>query len=141
MGYSQILLCPIKVNSNTIELIVHNSYYCVLDLLCHSHFILSLQDQCSSSCTENEIRNPDTKTLSVYCVSPGWCKTSLHRNSHPKWYIYPLALIVASIFMKSAAKVNKTSNNIIVGNGRILGLKCFLIVIPLRAKRVGRQQI
>ena len=26
--------CPIKVNSNTIELTVHSSCYCVLDLLC-----------------------------------------------------------------------------------------------------------
>ena len=26
--------CPIKVNSNTIELTVHTSCYCVLDLLC-----------------------------------------------------------------------------------------------------------
>ena len=29
-----IMLCPIKVNINTIELIVHTSCYCVLDLLC-----------------------------------------------------------------------------------------------------------
>ena len=28
------MLCPIKVNSNTIELAVHSSCYCVLDLLC-----------------------------------------------------------------------------------------------------------
>ena len=28
------MLCPIKVNSNTIELTVHTSCYCVLDLLC-----------------------------------------------------------------------------------------------------------
>ena len=27
-----IMLCPIKVNSNTIELRVHTSCYCVLDL-------------------------------------------------------------------------------------------------------------
>ena len=26
--------CPIKVHSNTIELTVHSSCYCVLDLLC-----------------------------------------------------------------------------------------------------------
>ena len=26
--------CPIKVNSNTIELTVHTSCYCFLDLLC-----------------------------------------------------------------------------------------------------------
>ena len=30
------MLCPIKVNSNTIELTVHNSCYCVLDLRCVS---------------------------------------------------------------------------------------------------------
>ena len=29
------MLCPIKVNSNTIELTVHTSCYCVLDLLQH----------------------------------------------------------------------------------------------------------
>ena len=28
------MLCPIKVNSNTIELTVHTSFYCILDLLC-----------------------------------------------------------------------------------------------------------
>ena len=28
------MLCPMKVNSNTIELTVHTSCYCVLDLLC-----------------------------------------------------------------------------------------------------------
>ena len=38
--YNQILidintmLCPIKVNSNTIEITVHPSCYCILDLLC-----------------------------------------------------------------------------------------------------------
>ena len=26
--------CPIKVNTNTIEFLVHTSWYCVLDLLC-----------------------------------------------------------------------------------------------------------
>ena len=28
------MLCPIIINSNTIELTVHTSWYCVLDLLC-----------------------------------------------------------------------------------------------------------
>ena len=28
------MLCPIKSNSNTIELTVHTYCYCVLDLLC-----------------------------------------------------------------------------------------------------------
>ena len=30
------MLCPIKFNSNTIELKVHTSCYCVLDLPLHS---------------------------------------------------------------------------------------------------------
>ena len=47
--------CPIKVNSNTVELTVHISCYCVLDILCvilndsfhhsHSHSPSSKQDQ------------------------------------------------------------------------------------------------
>jgi hypothetical protein len=41
-----------------------------------------------------------TKTLIL-----GWCKTRLHRNSRLKWFVYPFALIVAAIFMKSAEKV------------------------------------
>ena len=28
------MLCPMKVNSNTIELTAHTSCYCILDLLC-----------------------------------------------------------------------------------------------------------
>ena len=28
------MACPVQVNSNTIELTVHNYFYCVLDLLC-----------------------------------------------------------------------------------------------------------
>ena len=28
------MLCPVKVNSNTIELTLHTSCYCVLDLVC-----------------------------------------------------------------------------------------------------------
>ena len=32
------MLCPIKVNSDTIELIVHISCYCVLDLLSVKRF-------------------------------------------------------------------------------------------------------
>ena len=32
------MLCPIKSNSNTIELTVHTSSYCVLDLLCKASF-------------------------------------------------------------------------------------------------------
>ena len=34
MFYINTVLCPIKVNSNTIEVTMHTSCYCVLDLLC-----------------------------------------------------------------------------------------------------------
>ena len=34
LGVQRVNSCPIKVNSNTIELAVHTSCYCVLDLLC-----------------------------------------------------------------------------------------------------------
>ena len=34
------VLCPIKVNSNTIELTVHGPCYCILDLLCAVFTIL-----------------------------------------------------------------------------------------------------
>ena len=33
-------LCPIKVNSNTIEITGHTSCYCILDLLCVSVSLL-----------------------------------------------------------------------------------------------------
>ena len=35
------MLCPIKVNSNTIELTVHSSCYCVFHLLCVSSAVLN----------------------------------------------------------------------------------------------------
>ena len=34
--------CPIKVNSDTLELTVHTSCYCVLDLLWVSNFDVSI---------------------------------------------------------------------------------------------------
>ncbi len=44
--------------------------------------------------------------VDVYCVSPGWCRTKLHQNSASisclKW---PLLLLAAAVFMKSASKV------------------------------------
>ena len=36
------MLCPIKVNSNTIELTMHTSFYCVQDLLCVTSLIYIL---------------------------------------------------------------------------------------------------
>ena len=44
--------------------------------------------------------------VSVYCVSPGWCKTNLHRNTTMPWYTYILAIPIAAVFMKSAKKVS-----------------------------------
>ena len=46
------------------------------------------------------------KNISVYCVSPGWCKTNLHRNTIVPWYTYIIGLPVAAIFMKSAKEVS-----------------------------------
>ena len=34
--------CPIKVNSNTIELTVLTSCYCILDLLCVKYFVYKM---------------------------------------------------------------------------------------------------
>ena len=48
--------CPIKINSNTIELTVHTSCYCALDLLCvtpktdtlpQDHHILAITYVCT----------------------------------------------------------------------------------------------
>ena len=39
------MLCPIKVNSNPIELSVHTSCYCVLDLVC-----VTIHQTINSSC-------------------------------------------------------------------------------------------
>ena len=48
-----IILCPIKVNTSTIELTVHTSCYCILDLLCVSiislYFFTSFQQSLISS--------------------------------------------------------------------------------------------
>ena len=46
--------CSIKVNSNTIELTVHTSCYCALDLLCVTRFKL----QSPKSRIQTDIRNP-----------------------------------------------------------------------------------
>ena len=42
------MLCPIKVNSNTIELTVQTSCYCVLDLLCVKPTLVFQQTKVSS---------------------------------------------------------------------------------------------
>ena len=36
------MLCPIKVKSNTIELTVHTSCYCVWDLLCVTYYMFNV---------------------------------------------------------------------------------------------------
>ena len=46
-----------------------------------------------------------SRKVSVTCVSPGWCRTRLHRNSTLPWYQYPAALLMACLFMKSSDKV------------------------------------
>ena len=43
--------CSIKVNSNTIELTMHTSCYCILDLLCVNCSLMKLyMTSCKSSC-------------------------------------------------------------------------------------------
>ena len=46
--------CPIKVNSNTIELTVHTSTYCLLDLLCVTLLILQ------------QLKSPFRMSLAMY---------------------------------------------------------------------------
>ena len=43
--------------------------------------------------------------IKVYTVSPGWCRTKLHRNTSISWYQYLGLLIVGSFFMKSPKEV------------------------------------
>jgi len=41
-------------------------------------------------------------SLQIFCVSPGWCKTQLHRNTDIPWYGYIGIVVVGLFFMKSA---------------------------------------
>ena len=56
---------------------------------------------------DRRLKQGRIENVSIYCVSPGWCKTSLHRNTDLPWYAYILALPVAALFMKSAKEVCK----------------------------------
>ena len=56
---------------------------------------------------DRQLKERGIDNVSVYCVSPGWCKTSLHRNTDMPWYAYILALPIAALFMKSAKEVSK----------------------------------
>ena len=56
---------------------------------------------------DRQLKERGIDNVSVYCVSPGWCKTSLHRNTDIPWYAYILALPIAALFMKSAKDVSK----------------------------------
>ena len=47
--------------------------------------------------------------LHVYCVSPGWCKTQLHRNTDIPWYAYIGIFLIGPILMKSARQVRSLS--------------------------------
>ena len=56
---------------------------------------------------DRQLKERGIDNVSVYCVSPGWCKTSLHRNTDMPWYAYILVLPIAALFMKSAKEVGK----------------------------------
>ena len=60
---------------------------------------------------DRQLKERGIDNVSVYCVSPGWCKTSLHRNTDVPWYAYILALPIAALFMKSAKEVSKKLQN------------------------------
>ena len=63
---------------------------------------------------DRQLKERGIDNVSVYCVSPGWCKTSLHRNTDMPWYAYILALPIAALFMKSAKEVSKKLLNEII---------------------------
>ena len=53
LSYINTMSCPIKVNSNTIELIVHTSCYCVSDL-----FFVEVEN----------LKKNDTKSNTITCI-------------------------------------------------------------------------
>ena len=55
---------------------------------------------------DRKLKQQGIENVSVYCVSPGWCKTNLHKNTNLPWYAYILAIPVAALFMKSAREVS-----------------------------------
>ena len=74
------MLCPIKVNSNTIELTVPTFCYCILGLLCVTHFInpkfyysrLALFSACifSSLSPFYKYEKGNSRTIAKYIISP-----------------------------------------------------------------------
>ena len=48
----------------------------------------------------------ENSSTRVFCVSPGWCRTSLHRHTSLAWYQYPALIVLGAVFMKPASKVN-----------------------------------
>merc|ERR1712215_601575 len=48
---------------------------------------------------ELQVKEPG---LSVFCVSPGWCRTGLGGSSSPSWYPYPALLVALAMFSRSA---------------------------------------
>jgi hypothetical protein len=58
--------------------------------------------------------------LSIFCVSPGWCRTSLGRSSIIPWYVYPALLLVLAVFSRSA---NQGADSIVfcaAGNSKVM---------------------
>lgn len=60
-------------------------------------------------------RLQDTK-ISVYALCPGFCKTGLMRYVSLKWYHWPLLIVVALFYMRSARQVNQYTSEL---EGRI----------------------
>ena len=96
--YINVILLLTNENTTT----YHNILYLEWPVL-NIFFIVSFEPlrELAMKLEESMIGN-----VSVYCVSPGWCKTNLHRNTIMPWYTYILAIPIAAVFMKSAKKVS-----------------------------------
>lgn len=51
------------------------------------------------------VRRLENTKVTVYALCPGFCKTGLMRYVSLKWYHWPLLLVVAFFFMRSAKQV------------------------------------
>eukprot|EP00092_Neocalanus_flemingeri_P003586 GFUD01003846.1.p1 GENE.GFUD01003846.1~~GFUD01003846.1.p1 ORF type:complete len:311 (-),score=97.07 GFUD01003846.1:39-971(-) len=58
--------------------------------------------------------------LCVFCVSPGWCRTSLGRSSIIPWYVYPALLLVLAMFSRSAKQGADTIVFCAAGSSRVM---------------------
>lgn len=71
-----------------------NPSYCNTKLM-NAYFAMELQKK-----LQNE-------GISAYAVCPGWCKTGLMRYSSLNWYKWPIFVMVAFLFMRSANQVSQ----------------------------------